>query len=540
MTPDRFHKFAFSIADEELPERFTNPFNYAPHPLVVRAADELCRAVEADTDLAEALAEGKMLGVLVVRSDEGIGFVAAYSGVVGHSHDRPYFVPPIYNQLAPDGFFVEGERRLGELNAQISNIIATERCAAEKTVDDIELDNAVEIRLRRSAMAERKAERDRLRRSGNCDEQALIRESQHDKAEFKRLQHDLNRKLNSAAERLADIDRSINTLKQERRRLSIDLQKRLFDRYQLLNARGDVRSLCDIFRDHNGELPPAAAGDCAAPRLLQYAYANRLLPIAMGEFWWGRSPANTIRHHRSFYPSCSNKCKPILGFMLQGLDVEPNPDERKMVGECRTVYEDRWLWVVDKPSGMLSVPGRIDAESVADIARKRYGDAYPTHRLDMDTSGLLIVAKDPETLKTMRRQFELREVEKEYVAIVGRRLATESGRISLPLIADIDRRPYQKVDIVDGLEAVTDYHVEGYFGDHQTLVRLNPRTGRTHQLRVHAAHPDGLNAPIVGDRLYGDDASSACRLMLHARRIAFTHPATGERITLTSEPQFYE
>ncbi len=226
--------------------------------------------------------------------------------------------------------------------------------------------------------------------------------------------------------------------------------------------------------------------------------------------------------------------------MLQGLDVEPNPDERKTVGECRTVYEDRWLWVVDKPSGMLSVPGRIDAESVADIARKRYGDAYPTHRLDMDTSGLLIVAKDPETLKTMRRQFELREVEKEYVAIVSRHIATESGRISLPLIADIDRRPYQKVDIVDGLEAVTDYHVEGYFGDHQTLVRLNPRTGRTHQLRVHAAHPDGLNAPFVGDRLYGDDASSACRLMLHARRIAFTHPATGERITLASEPQFDE
>ncbi len=154
-------------------------------------------------------------------------------------------------------------------------------------------------------MAERKAERDRLRRSGNCDEQALIRESQHDKAEFKRLQRDLNRKLNSATERLADIDRSINTLKQERRRRSIDLQKRLFDRYQLLNARGEVRSLCDIFRDHNGELPPAAAGDCAAPRLLQYAYANRLLPIAMGEFWWGRSPTNTIRLHRSFSKSCS-------------------------------------------------------------------------------------------------------------------------------------------------------------------------------------------------------------------------------------------
>lgn len=540
MAPDRFHKFSFPVADDELPERFTNPFNYAPHPLVVRAADELSRAVEADAELADALAEGKMLGVLVVHADEGIGFVAAYSGVVGHSHNHSFFVPPIYDQLAPDGFFVEGERRLGELNAQISRIIDTERRSAEKTVDDIELDNAVEIQLRRNAMAERKAERDRLRLSGNCDEPSLIRESQHDKAELKRLQRKLNIKLNSATERLADIDRSINTLKQERRRLSIDLQKRLFDRYQLLNARGDVCSLCDIFRDYNGELPPAAAGDCAAPRLLQYAYANHLRPIAMGEFWWGRSPANTIRHHRSFYPSCSSKCKPILGFMLQGIDVEPNRDERKTVGECRTVYEDQWLWVVDKPSGMLSVPGRIDAESVTDIARKRYGNAYPAHRLDMDTSGLLIVAKDADTLKAMRRQFELREVEKEYVAIVSRHLTEKSGRISLPLIADIDRRPYQKVDLADGLEAVTDYSVEGYIGDDRTLVRLNPRTGRTHQLRVHAAHPDGLNAPIVGDRLYGDNASAASRLMLHARRITFTHPVTGERITLTSPPRFDE
>ena len=538
MTPDRFHKFSFSVSDEELPRLFTNPFNYSPHPLVVRAADELCLAIEADGDMAHALAEGKMLGVLVVRSDEGIGFVAAYSGVVAHSHNRPYFVPPIYDQLAPDGFFVEGERRLGELNARINSILDTERSAAAKIVETIKHDNAAEILQHRTEMAERKAERRRLRLSGNYDEQALIRESQHDKAELRRLQRALNQRLNSATERLNDIDRSVDRLKQERRSLSFDLQKRLFDHYQLLNARGEVSSLCDIFRDYNGELPPAAAGDCAAPRLLQYAYANRLHPIAMGEFWWGRSPKNHIRHHRCFYPSCSSKCKPILGFMLQGLDVESNPDERKPVGECTTVYEDRWLWIVDKPSGMLSVPGRVKADSVADIARKRYGDACPAHRLDMDTSGLLIVAKDADTLKAMRRLFELRQVEKEYLAIVDRHLTEKSGRISLPLIADIDRRPYQKVDTVDGLEALTDYHVEGYVGDNQTIVRLNPHTGRTHQLRIHAAHPDGLNAPIVGDRLYGNDASPAPRLMLHARRITFTHPITGEQITLTAEPQF--
>ena len=305
----------------------------------------------------------------------------------------------------------------------------------------------------------------------------------------------------------------------------------------MLDAKGDRRTLTQIFADARGELPPAGAGECAAPKLLQYAYVNGYRPLAMGEFWVGKSPVGELRRDGCFYGACKGKCEPILNYMLQGLRVEPNPLESAHKEELRTVYEDGSLWVVDKPSGMLSAPGKVGGVSVAEIARQRFPEAsglMVVHRLDMHTSGLLVVAKTRDAFVALRRQFEAKEVKKTYTALLDGNVASDEGSISLPLSADWHNRPRQKVDYADGKEAVTLYRVLGRGGG-MTRIEFNPVTGRTHQLRVHAASADGLDAPIHGDALYGTPDS---RLCLHANCIIFRHPDTGELMTLESTPEF--
>ena len=335
---------------------------------------------------------------------------------------------------------------------------------------------------------------------------------------------------------------------------SQDLQLWLFHQYQLLNARGEVKDLVDVWQSYYHReklrkkfpLPPGGTGDCCAPKLLQYAYQQGLKPLCMAEFWWGQSTKEELRQHLNFYPACRGKCKPILTWMLQGLEVDPDPE---LLGFARmdipVVYEDEWLVVVNKPSGVLSVPGRVEQYCVETVMRERYPDSIVAHRLDMGTSGLLIICKNMEVYRPMQEQFIKHQVRKKYVAMIevrgerdsqrhtlqGREEVREkTGTISLPLRPDPMNRPRQVVDMEHGKRAVTDYE---FLGDN--MVALWPQTGRTHQLRIHCAHPDGLGRPIVGDELYGTKGE---RLMLHASELWFTHPVTGQEIHLTSPPPF--
>ena len=338
---------------------------------------------------------------------------------------------------------------------------------------------------------------------------------------------------------------------QTSKQMSQDLQLWLFHQYQLLNARGETKDLVDIWQEYYSRpklrakfpLPPGGTGDCCAPKLLQYAYGQGLRPLCMAEFWWGATTKEELRQHLNYYPACRGKCKPILTWMLQGLDVDPDPESLGFAHlELKTIYEDDAIVVVDKPSGMLSTPGRIEQYSVETVMRQRYPDAVIAHRLDMGTSGLLIVAKSLEAYRPLQEQFVKHQVRKKYVAMLETMAVANfslftihsslptTGRISLPLRPDPMNRPRQMVDMEHGKRAVTDYEFLT-----SNIVALYPQTGRTHQLRIHCAHPDGLGRPIKGDELYGTKGD---RLMLHAAEIWFRHPITGEEMHLTAPPPF--
>jgi tRNA pseudouridine32 synthase/23S rRNA pseudouridine746 synthase len=348
---------------------------------------------------------------------------------------------------------------------------------------------------------------------------------------------DLNRRIRESGD-----SEEAAALKAMRKEMSVALQEWLFRQYVVLNALGDRKTILEIFAER-GLTPPGGTGDCAAPKLLQYAYLNGLKPLAMGEFWYGASPVQEVRQHGCFYPSCTGKCGPLLAFMLQGLDVEPNPlEEDSPFPEegFSIVFEDGDIIVADKPSGMLAVPGRTLKVSLQERLQRNAGpgtDIRACHRLDMDTSGLIVFAKGTENLAALQQQFERHEVEKYYIAKLcpGAPLAA-GGRISLPLLLDYDDRPRQMVDFQDGKQAVTDWELLETLPGGEALVRFTPLTGRTHQLRVHAAHPLGLGRPIAGDRLYGGGPG---RLCLHAAALSFTHPRTGSRLSFTSTPSFF-
>jgi tRNA pseudouridine32 synthase/23S rRNA pseudouridine746 synthase len=370
----------------------------------------------------------------------------------------------------------------------------------------------------------------------------LVRESQFQKAELKRTMARWQQRVTEYEAALAPLKASIVAMKEERKRRSAALQRWLFEQFKVLNANGKEKSLLDIFAEYSGIIPPGGAGECAAPKLLQYAYLNSLTPIAVAEFWVGASPHGEVRRDGCFYGACKSKCEPILGFMLQGLDVEENALEKGCdISNINIVYEDDHILVVDKPSGVLSVPGIMGGTSVQQWLRDEYlhsNELFVAHRLDMATSGLLVAAKSMEVYKELQRQFAGREVQKQYTAILDGVPVNGEGVIELPLAADYDNRPRQKVDYVGGKPAVTRYKVIGTVerdGRQCAVVCFEPVTGRTHQLRVHAAHKDGLDCPIVGDALYGTVGE---RLMLHASRITFVHPVSKENVELESRAFF--
>ena len=539
------HRFTTSISDIPLPERFTYPFCYTPHPLCVMAAEEVQNYLSKQSDWQEELSQGKMFGVLIVQTEDGsIGYLTAFSGILAGKNIHPYFVPPVYDLLQPQGFFKIEEENISAINRRIrrleedkkyidlrSNLTQTTQSAQDA------------LSIAKIQLKEAKDKRELLRKTGQLDakeEADLIRESQFQKAEYKRLERSWKDKIASLQVEAGNWEKQIQELKAERKVRSAALQQQLFEQFRILNYRGEAITLCDIFEQTVHKTPPAGAGECAAPKLLQQAYLHHWKPIAMAEFWWGNSPKNEVRHHGYYYPACKGKCEPILRHMLQGLEVEANPMQQEAERgneKLNIVYEDQWLLIINKPAGMLSVPGKERQTSIYDLAREAYPEAEGpmiVHRLDMATSGLLIIAKDKKTHQHLQAQFKNRSIRKKYIALLDGIVPEDEGTIELPLCPNPLDRPRQMVDTQYGKPAITYYQVLERT-DKYTRIALYPHTGRTHQLRVHAAHPSGLHCPIIGDELYGKKDK---RLYLHAESIEFTHPVNGQAMCITEKADF--
>jgi tRNA pseudouridine32 synthase / 23S rRNA pseudouridine746 synthase len=526
---------AFSIAET------------TPHPLALRAADELWATLDAAPPREPG---GKMFGVLVVADAEGrLGYTRGYSGMLDGQWEQPGFVPPVFDAAARDAFWPAGEAELGALTAALEAArgdreVQALRLALAELRGQQDAEHAALRAVHRHRRSERAASRAAL--ASRADDEAtraagyaLDQASRGDAAERRRLEAAHQAARAALASRLAEEDAEVAALEQRRAERSRQLQQQLHDSYVFSNARGDRRRLTELFAP---TVPPSGAGDCAAPKLLAHAYAGGLRPIALAERWWGPPPLSGGRIAGRFYPPCRGKCAPILTHLLDGLAREPSPrfgDASVAPDEPRLVFEDSWLVVVDKPCDLLSVPGRTAelADSVLTRLRARYPDASGpllVHRLDLHTSGLLLAAKDPITHARLQQLFARRLIDKQYAAWLDGQPASERGVVELALRVDLDDRPRQIVDPVHGRPARTEWRVlERRAG--RTRVVLMPRTGRTHQLRVHAAHPAGLGAPIVGDVLYGRPDR---RLLLHAEALRFVHPHTGRTMVVRSPAPF--
>lgn len=608
------HFFKKPVSYLALPEKFTYPFHYTPHPLCVLAAEEVKEYIASRKEWQEELASGKMFGVLIVQTDNGItnneenqiGYLAAFSGNLVGKNLHPYFVPPVYDLLQPEGFFKIEEEQISAINIRIRELENSSSYLGSKEKWKIETEQAKAVLNQAKAELKMAKEAREIRRQSSPElseeEQAsLIRESQYQKAEYKRLEKEWKKRLEELETEVRHFDIEIERLKTERKERSAALQRKLFEQFRMLNAQGEVKDLYTIFEQTVQKVPPAGAGECALPKLLQYAYLHQLKPLAMAEFWWGDSPKNEIRHHGYYYPSCKGKCEPILQHMLQGLEIDENPllNPVHEEEELEIVFEDEWLLVVNKPAGMLSVPGKAeDRDSVYHRLKKKYPEATGpmiVHRLDMATSGLLLVAKTKEVHQDLQAQFANRSIKKRYVAVLdGAIIKTEketkpiaekailiakntvstkktakaertgsTGRIELPLCLNPLDRPRQMVSSEHGKEAITEYQIiseseritsesENTFNESNridesersinesrkyTRIIFYPLTGRTHQLRVHAAHPEGLGCPILGDELYGKKAD---RLYLHAEYIEFRHPIYGDILCIQKEADFHK
>ena len=530
-----------------LPQRLNHPMGHIVHPLCQQAAAEVQRYIASVDEWQEEIGHGKMFGVLVVETPERrLGFLAAYSGLLAERNDWPYFVPAVFDFQQPDGHFKQEEARIVGLNRQIATLeTAPELQAARTALTAAHQAMDKELEEWRRQMAEAKQRRDAIRQARSANEPSadtntteaeLTSESQWMKAELRRKRQRHTSTIATLEEKANQLESKIQALRIERKQRSEALQQWLFTHFELLNAQGERRHLIDIFASTATPVPPSGAGECCAPKLLQYAFAHHLKPVSIAEFWWGRSPIGEVRQHLQFYPACRGKCLPILRHMLQGLDVEEDNSGQPTEAMPTIVYEDETVMVIDKPAGMLSVPGKVAGTSVEEFAKVHCPTAdgpLIVHRLDMDTSGLMVVAKTKAAHQLLQQQFLRRTVEKTYVALLERPLPTTTvpqGIIRLPLRPDPFDRPRQMVDMAKGKPAVTLYEVVG-----DCKVRLTPKTGRTHQLRVHCAHPDGLGIAIKGDPLYG---TAADRLYLHAETLAFDHPVEGKRMTFTSKAEF--
>ena len=543
------HSFKTDISQLRIPEKFTYPFCYEPIPLAKRAALELQHYLTNQTDFSHNFGLddslpgtpiGKMFGVLVVLTkDNKLAYLAAVSGKLAGTNQHTYFVPPVFDMLTEKSFFLLEEEQINQLNRRIETLEESKDLAqAKESLSQITAQYTNELRVMRLLHKKNKLERKAFRELHQHDlsfteiKEDLIKQSYRDQHHFDVLKKESQVAIQASTERLAALENAIKLLKEERKQKSAELQQRLFRQYQFLNSKGEKKDVLRIFQEKSNIQPPAGAGECAAPKLLQYAYLHHLKPIALAEFWWGKSPSLEVRKHEHYYPACRGKCEPILGHMLQGLSLEENPmlQPTHVNPGLDIIYEDDDLFVINKPTELLSVPGI----HVKDSVQTRILAAYPEleepviiHRLDMSTSGIMLLAKNKMAHQIIQRQFIEHEVEKRYTAILDGLISTDEGLIDLPLRVDLDDRPRQVVCYTHGKPAQTKYKVVEQKNG-KTRIHFFPLTGRTHQLRVHAAHQLGLHTAILGDDLYGRRDE---RLHLHAGYIRFTHPKTKEILT---------
>ena len=541
-----FHTFK-NEPIEESPKRMNNPFDYEPHPLCVKACRELQAYLAKREDWQEEISCGKMFGVLIVERNEPgqdtpqLGYLAAYSGQIGGRSDWEDFVPAVFDYLQPNGFFKIREAIISSMNLIIKDMEVSEK-KIQHLIQPLEGLRKSEIDKLQKNLKEAKAKRDAIRQRGNLtseEEAELIRESQYMKAEFRRKKRKIEEKTEPELD-YEKIKEDIRKIKQSRKQHSDNLQRWLFSQFNMLNDKGECKNLIDIFKDTAAKTPPAGSGECCEPKLLQYAYSLGYKPLQMAMFWWGESPKEEIRHHLHFYPACNGKCKPILQWMLPASTFEPAAVDLSIYNKVEMLYEDREIAVIHKPEGLLSVPGKDAAQpSVYALMRSKYPEATGpliVHRLDMSTSGVMMIAKTEFAYHRLQKAFLNHQIQKKYVAIISGKDIPEKGIISLPLMPDYLDRPRQIVDHEQGKEAITEYEVLEHVDDSHLRIALYPKTGRTHQLRVHCAHQEGLNAPILGDPLYGNE--KAVRLHLHAEEITFEHPLTGKKMTITRKADF--
>ena len=555
MTSNYFQHFSTSIKRIELPIKFTFPFYYEPHQLCEIAVDELQDYLKYQIDFEhnfglnsnkKGLEIGKMFGVLIVKnSDDEIGYICAVSGKLAETNHHKKFVPPIFDMLSKDSYFLKEEEVLNNINQQIEILEKNTDYLMLKNQLKTEIKNSkIDISEKKTALKKAKKERDFRRAKAQKElhlekyaafEEALSKESLEAKYFFNNVTRYWEHTLNNIKNQLSVFTNQIDELKEKRKTNSAALQQYLFSQYQFLNTKKEVKSLLEIF-DEN---PPAGSGECAAPKLLQYAFLHDLKPIAMAEFWWGKSPNTAIRKHGYYYPACQGKCKPILSHMLTGIEMDTNPMlQNPAVGkELEIIFEDDDLLVVHKPAEFLSVPGIHIQDSVYTRIKQQFPNIsgpIMVHRLDMSTSGLLVLAKHKKAHQHLQSQFINRIVTKKYVALLDGIIKENSGKIILPIRVDLDDRPRQLVCYEHGKNAETKWEVVQR-KNNKTRINLFPITGRTHQLRVHVSHLLGLNTPIIGDDLYGKKAN---RLHLHAAYLEFEHPTTKEKMSFNKEAEF--
>ncbi|GMM89682.1 pseudouridine synthase [Vibrio fortis] len=556
-TPENcFTRFNQSIESYTLPERFTFPFYYEPHPLCELASEQLQAHLETQTDwhhdfgLESEEGRGKMFGVLIVRSPQGeIGYFSAFSGKIADQNLLPHFVPPVFDMLNSESFFHQDTADMMAVNAKYKALKSDETYLAlcEQMAQN-KAQAEQENEAQRQQVIEGRKIRKQQREQGKLEldetefEQLSIelgKASVADKNQQKHLKLAWEKRLAELQSKIDVYTEQLDQLKEQRASISHQLQHKLFAQYAFLNAEGKTEDLNHIFAPLTNPVPPAGSGECAAPKMLQYAYLHGYTPLAMAEFWWGRSPKSEVRKHKKYYASCQSKCVPILGHMMKGLEVDPNPLlENPAEGkELDILFQDEHIVVVHKPSGFLSVPGKTIKDSAYTRVQEMHPDVegpFVIHRLDMATSGILVFALTRRANKSLQKQFITREVEKRYVALIEGNLEQDEGYIRLPLRGDLYDRPRQIVCYEHGKPAETKWEVIER-RDGKTKVYLHPKTGRTHQLRVHCSHEEGLNMPIVGDVLYGHKAD---RLHLHAEKLCLSHPITNEWMTFQFDAEF--
>ncbi|UJF22926.1 RluA family pseudouridine synthase [Shewanella sp. OMA3-2] len=560
-----FILFNDSIAEHILPESFTFPFYYQPHPMCIQAAEQLQQDLlntnpwqhnfGLDPKNDRGMVIGKMFGVLVVKDQQDkLGFLAAFSGKLADQNILPPFVPPVFDMLTKDSFFSVENKQINDITQLITQYEADPELARLVELLAVQQQQAENdlTQLRSFIIENRKHRKDQREQAdlalaqNNITAEAftslsieLSRQSVQQKFQLAELKQHWATKVDDTQQQLDTRQQQISQLKKQRKQLSNQLQKKLFNQYQFLNVLAESKDLNTIFHDAPNHLSPAGAGECAAPKLLQYAFQHQLTPIAMAEFWWGSSPKSEIKQHKNFYPACHSKCRPILAHMLKGMTVDPDPllVNTAVDKHIEIVYQDKDLAIINKPAEMLSVAGKNVTDSVQTRMKQLFPQASGpliVHRLDMSTSGLMVIALTKDANKALQQQFINRTVIKRYIALVDGKPKSPNGTINLPLRVDLNDRPKQLVCYEHGKQAETYWEVYKHKGA-RTLLHLYPKTGRTHQLRMHCAHHLGLGLPIVGDDLYGIQED---RLHLHAAFIGFNHPTSNAWIEFNTFADF--